>query len=486
MEKTGKEAKPRIVILGGGLAGLGCAYKLALAGFPATLFEAEDRVGGFSTSFRFKDCIFDYGPHAFHAPDKELLQFYLDYMGDDVLIMKKHVEIKFRNKFYDYPIKPVNLLKNLSVFVLLRCGLSFLWQSITKYFVKSEKQGSLEELFVSLYGKALYRLFFEKYTTKVWGFHPRNLSLTFLKFRLPPFTLLQMAMKSLKEIINREDKGELSKDSFPVLQYYPRYGAGTFTDKLAKDTTDHGGIIELNSPVQKIQVQDGKVTGVTVMRDGVLKTIPCDICVTTIPLTHFINYLDPEPPENIRHSVEQLHFRAIIIFCIVVKRDSVIHCDALYFHDRIFHRMGQMNSYSDDTTPPGKSAVTVEVACFKGDPLWDMDEKELFQWVLKDLLEEGFDIEDDVEDYFVLRSEYGYPAPTLGYEEHLVRVFAYLSEIPNLYSGGRQGLFTYIQMFHALQMGFMIANEISSGKPKEKFSMEGDSKQIAGKDPYFI
>ena len=148
--------------------------------------------------------------------------------------------------------------------------------------------------------------------------------------------------------------------------------------------------------------------------------------------------------------------------------------------------MGQMNSYSDDTTPPGKSAVTVEVACFKGDPLWDMDEKELFQWVLKDLLEEGFDIEDDVEDYFVLRSEYGYPAPTLGYEEHLVRVFAYLSDIPNLYSGGRQGLFTYIQMFHALQMGFMIANEISSGKPKEKFSMEGDSKQIAGKDPYFI
>lgn len=480
------DKKLKIVILGGGLAGLGAAYKLTLAGYPCTIYEAEDRIGGLATSFHFKECTFDYGPHAFHAPDRELLQFYLDFMGDDVLTLKKHVEIKFRNKFYDYPIQPINLLKNLSIIVLLRCGISFLWQSIRKMFGNNYPSGSLEELYIDLYGKALYQLFFEKYTTKVWGFHPRNLSMTFLKYRLPSFNLLQLAFKALKDFIGKETKGELSKDSFPVLQYYPRYGAGTFPERLSREITNRQGIIHTHTPVKKISLEKGEISGITVIENNIPKDVQCDICITTIPITHFLRFLDPKIPDRVHYSAEQLYFRAFIIFCIVVKRASVIHCDALYFHDRIFHRMGQMNSYSKDTTPQGKSAITVEVACFVGDPLWNMGEDELFQWILKDLQEEGFDIKNEIEGYFVLRKEYGYPAPTLGYEEHLSTVFSYLNDIPNLYSGGRQGLFTYIQMFHALQMGFKIADHVITGNQKPKLESESCGKKLAGKDPFFI
>jgi monoamine oxidase len=37
---------PRIVVVGGGLAGLTCAYRLRRAGYAATVYEAADRVGG--------------------------------------------------------------------------------------------------------------------------------------------------------------------------------------------------------------------------------------------------------------------------------------------------------------------------------------------------------------------------------------------------------------------------------------------------------
>jgi len=37
---------PRIVVVGGGLAGLTCAYRLKQAGFRADLYEASDRIGG--------------------------------------------------------------------------------------------------------------------------------------------------------------------------------------------------------------------------------------------------------------------------------------------------------------------------------------------------------------------------------------------------------------------------------------------------------
>jgi monoamine oxidase len=39
-------ATPRIVVVGAGLAGLTCAYRLKQAGYAATLYEASDRIGG--------------------------------------------------------------------------------------------------------------------------------------------------------------------------------------------------------------------------------------------------------------------------------------------------------------------------------------------------------------------------------------------------------------------------------------------------------
>ena len=37
---------PRIVVVGGGLAGLTCAYRLKQAGYRADLYESSDRLGG--------------------------------------------------------------------------------------------------------------------------------------------------------------------------------------------------------------------------------------------------------------------------------------------------------------------------------------------------------------------------------------------------------------------------------------------------------
>ena len=39
-------ADPRIVVVGAGLAGLTCAYRLKQAGYVAQVYEAADRVGG--------------------------------------------------------------------------------------------------------------------------------------------------------------------------------------------------------------------------------------------------------------------------------------------------------------------------------------------------------------------------------------------------------------------------------------------------------
>ena len=68
----------KATILGAGIAGLSAGYKLAKAGYHPLVFEADNTIGGLASSYIYKDCIFDFGPHAFHSPNPELLQFYLD------------------------------------------------------------------------------------------------------------------------------------------------------------------------------------------------------------------------------------------------------------------------------------------------------------------------------------------------------------------------------------------------------------------------
>jgi phytoene dehydrogenase-like protein len=40
-----------VVVLGGGLAGLACAYELAVSGVEVTVIEREDHPGGMASSF---------------------------------------------------------------------------------------------------------------------------------------------------------------------------------------------------------------------------------------------------------------------------------------------------------------------------------------------------------------------------------------------------------------------------------------------------
>src|SRR5215212_7450547 len=56
-------AQPRVVVVGGGLAGLTCAYRLKQGGITAQVHEASDRVGGrcWSITDAFKPLVAEHG-----------------------------------------------------------------------------------------------------------------------------------------------------------------------------------------------------------------------------------------------------------------------------------------------------------------------------------------------------------------------------------------------------------------------------------------
>jgi oxygen-dependent protoporphyrinogen oxidase len=62
-------ATNNVAVMGGGISGLACAYRLQQRGIPVTLLEAEDRVGGLIGTVEKDGFLFESGPQSFQGSE---------------------------------------------------------------------------------------------------------------------------------------------------------------------------------------------------------------------------------------------------------------------------------------------------------------------------------------------------------------------------------------------------------------------------------
>src|SRR3546814_16727643 len=87
------------------------------------------------------------------------------------MLRPRSSRIYYGGKFYDYPIKVGNALKNLGPIEAVRCGLSFLWVRVSP----PKDLTTLEGYIAKNYGWRLYQHFFKTYSEKVWGVPPEDM-----------------------------------------------------------------------------------------------------------------------------------------------------------------------------------------------------------------------------------------------------------------------------------------------------------------------
>src|SRR5690606_2492348 len=162
-----------VVIIGAGPAGLTAAYELSKAGRASTVLEATDEIGGLSRTVERDGWRFDIGGHRFFTKVPEVEALWHEILPDeDFLLRPRMSRIYYQGKYYDYPIKPLNALRNLGPIEAVRCMLSFLWVRIHP----PKDLTTLEGYIASNYGWRLYEHFFKTYSTKVWGVPPSQMS----------------------------------------------------------------------------------------------------------------------------------------------------------------------------------------------------------------------------------------------------------------------------------------------------------------------
>jgi protoporphyrinogen oxidase len=146
-----------VVIVGAGPAGLTAAYELLRHDITSKVFEADDVVGGISRTVERDGWRFDIGGHRFFTKVKPVEAFWHEILDDDEFLLRPRMSrIFYGGKYYDYPLKAFNALRNLGIIEAVRCVLSYLWVRINP----PKDQSNFEGWVAARFGWRLYGTIF--------------------------------------------------------------------------------------------------------------------------------------------------------------------------------------------------------------------------------------------------------------------------------------------------------------------------------------
>jgi protoporphyrinogen oxidase len=100
----------KTVIIGAGPAGLAAGYTLKKNDINCIVLEAEEQVGGISKTIQYKGYYFDLGGHRFFTKMDDVNHLWNEVLGKDFRKTPRLSRIYYRNRFFDYPLTPVNAL----------------------------------------------------------------------------------------------------------------------------------------------------------------------------------------------------------------------------------------------------------------------------------------------------------------------------------------------------------------------------------------
>src|SRR5688572_12236456 len=223
-----------VVVLGGGICGLAAGMHLSQNGHQVTILEAQHFLGGLATTLRgTTGAGFDFGPHAYHARNQRVLDMFKEIASDGFPARAKNVRIKFRGKYYKYPLEALDIAKSMSPILAARAFLDYTLESLRRR-IRPRGLVSAEDWVVQAMGRTLYGLFFGPYTTKVWGVPPSELAASFAQHRIPHISLSKVVVSALRKGYAKRTGTEHRYAPLVIELFYPPRGAGIISDRMAE------------------------------------------------------------------------------------------------------------------------------------------------------------------------------------------------------------------------------------------------------------
>lgn len=409
----------KVMILGGGLAGISTAYFLQNKPEVTSIdiLEKESEIGGLCRSFHHNGLLVDIGPHIFFSKDKETLHFMLQLLGDNQHQLRRSNRIIHKGAFVQYPFE--NDLSKLPCEDVTKCLTGFLENPYREYCADNMLQ-----FFLKTFGEGITNLYLRPYNEKIWKFDPSFMDTQMVeRIPRPPDS----------DIIKSANGETLDGYTHQLYFSYPKSGAmGAFINAFANQLNDKVKIW-LNEEVLSIYgnntvlTSSGKYTA-----DKIISCIPPQMIAD----------------EEIKPVVSQLHYNHIMIAMVTVRVDRAGDNFAFMIADKdiIFHRLSKVDFLGEDYHIGGTATYMLEYTYRDKDPVVNLSDDKLQRLFTDGLKKIGF-VEEDTEitAFTVKRFPYAYVIYDLNHKTNMTAIRDYYAQ-KGIILNGRFGNFEYWNM----------------------------------------
>ena len=426
----------KAIIIGAGPAGLTAAYKLLKeTDIKPIIYEETEVIGGISQTFKYKGNRMDVGGHRFFTKNEEVMNTWKELMKpqgsvaldekllgiektfegsadpekeDDVFLIRRRVSrIFYLRKFFDYPIslKPQTFI-NMGLGRTIKAGFGYVKSSIIK-----KEEDSLENFYINRFGAPLYHMFFEDYTTKVWGRSPKDISPDWGSQRVKGLSLSKTILNAITRPFRRKDSHV--ETSLIEEFYYPKKGPGQLYEKMASEIINMGGEIHFNSKVNNIYVENNEIKYIEVNNEK----IEGDYYISSMPIKDLINGMN-DVKDNVKEVALNLPYRDFMTVGLLLNKlnienktkiktvNNIVPYCWIYIQERDVKigRLQVFNNWSPYMVDDINKHVFVGLEYFanEGDELWNKEDNEFINFAINELVKVDIIKKEDVLDSCML------------------------------------------------------------------------------------
>ena len=439
-------------ILGTGPAGLGAAVELSRRGVADILLvDRHPIVGGLARTETFGGARFDVGPHRFFTKNQEINALWREMLGKDFVPVDRLTRIFYRNRYFAYPVRPLDALLKLGPSRSIQALFSFAAQT----FRPLDNAVTFEEWITRRFGRTLYETFFKTYTEKVWGIPCSQIGAEWAAQRIKGLDVLQVLTNALG--LNRSGSIKTLVEQFD----YPVRGAGQMYEAMAASADRTGARFLMSTQVRQIHRRDHTISAVDAENaDGETTRVTAEHFFSSIPITTFIARCTPSLPQEILRASEALYYRDHITVNLLIQKKAIFPDQWIYVHSPEV-RMARIANYTNFSPEMAGSSlcapVSAEYFVFQNEDLWRRTDNELKDLAIDELISLKLLERSQVADAWVVRETESYPTYYLGFREHYDTVRSAVTQFTNLSPIGRGGLYKYNNQDHSTLSGLLAA-----------------------------
>ncbi|MCQ2371428.1 MAG: NAD(P)/FAD-dependent oxidoreductase [Akkermansia sp.] len=499
----------RIIIIGGGPAGLTAALELARKGYRnIILCERENQLGGISRTLEYKGNHIDIGGHRFFSKSDKVMKWWAELLPlqgkpswDDVelgreattveggpnpdkedrvmLIRSRLSRILFLRKFFKYPVTlSADTVINLGPVRVFKMGVSYLWSLVHK---REEK--SLEDFFINRFGTELYNTFFRDYTAKVWGVPCSQIGADWGAQRVKGLSVAKVLTHALGKLCFWKKRDKQGGETSLIEEFwYPKYGPGQLWEIVGAEAEKLGVQILRRCSVSSVALENGSISGVDItnLATGETHREPADYLVSTTSVKELVNMMGEAAPQNVREIANHLVYRDFMTVGLLLNKlklksramnttvgeHGIVPDNWIYVqeNDVKVGRLQLFNNWSPYlSSNRDKAWIGMEYFVNEGDELWSMEDEDFCAFAEGELEKIGVIDREDVVDHAVFRIQKAYPAYLGSYKEFPI-IREWTDSITNLFLIGRNGMHRYNNMDHSMLAAMQAVENIVEGK----------------------